>query len=171
MTTISTGVRSSLPRISYVKAIDIYLVMCFVFVFAALLEYAAVNYTYWGARAKKKKVNVYIFKKKVILYEQQSLAVCLHVNMYYLQKEKRQKEKEERMAKAAEATIAASTSAALITSAAVASGEASNLTGSAAASAGATGNTATAADDNKEIIGMIFHKVLNYLLGRVRYLK
>merc|ERR1712077_129695 len=29
MTTISTGVRSSLPRISYVKAIDIYLVMCF----------------------------------------------------------------------------------------------------------------------------------------------
>ncbi|XP_041451326.1 gamma-aminobutyric acid receptor subunit beta-like isoform X3 [Drosophila obscura] len=54
MTTISTGVRSSLPRISYVKAIDIYLVMCFVFVFAALLEYAAVNYTYWGKRAKKK---------------------------------------------------------------------------------------------------------------------
>ncbi|XP_028134701.1 gamma-aminobutyric acid receptor subunit beta-like [Diabrotica virgifera virgifera] len=55
MTTISTGVRNSLPRISYIKAIDIYLVMCFVFVFAALLEYAAVNYTYWGARAKKKK--------------------------------------------------------------------------------------------------------------------
>ncbi|EFX89331.1 hypothetical protein DAPPUDRAFT_310319 [Daphnia pulex] len=55
MTTISTGVRSSLPRISYVKAIDVYLVMCFVFVFAALLEYAAVNYTFWGARAKKKK--------------------------------------------------------------------------------------------------------------------
>jgi hypothetical protein len=54
MTTISTGVRSSLPRISYVKAIDIYLVMCFVFVFAALLEYAAVNYLYWGSRAKRR---------------------------------------------------------------------------------------------------------------------
>ncbi len=55
MTTISTGVRSSLPRISYVKAIDIYLVTCFVFVFSALLEYAAVNYTYWSERAKKRK--------------------------------------------------------------------------------------------------------------------
>ncbi|CAJ0942693.1 unnamed protein product, partial [Mesorhabditis belari] len=52
MTTISTGVRQSLPRISYVKSIDIYLVMCFVFVFAALLEYAAVNYNYWGRRAR-----------------------------------------------------------------------------------------------------------------------
>ncbi|XP_017769893.1 PREDICTED: gamma-aminobutyric acid receptor subunit beta-like [Nicrophorus vespilloides] len=65
MTTISTGVRSSLPRISYVKAIDIYLVMCFVFVFAALLEYAAVNYTYWGARAKKKSKKAKEDDKKI----------------------------------------------------------------------------------------------------------
>ncbi|XP_058128318.1 gamma-aminobutyric acid receptor subunit beta-like [Anopheles ziemanni] len=65
MTTISTGVRSSLPRISYVKAIDIYLVMCFVFVFAALLEYAAVNYTYWGARAKKKSKKTKEAERKV----------------------------------------------------------------------------------------------------------
>jgi gamma-aminobutyric acid receptor subunit beta len=65
MTTISTGVRSSLPRISYVKAIDIYLVMSFVFVFAALLEYAAVNYTYWGKRAKKKSKKNKGVEKKV----------------------------------------------------------------------------------------------------------
>uniref|UniRef100_A0A915B6A6 Gamma-aminobutyric acid receptor subunit beta n=1 Tax=Parascaris univalens TaxID=6257 RepID=A0A915B6A6_PARUN len=56
MTTISTGVRQSLPRISYVKSIDIYLVMCFVFVFAALLEYAAVNYSYWGGRAREQEI-------------------------------------------------------------------------------------------------------------------
>ncbi|KAA0198216.1 hypothetical protein HAZT_HAZT002907 [Hyalella azteca] len=55
MTTISTGVRASLPRISYVKAIDIYLVMCFVFVFAALMEYAAVNYNFWRQEARKQK--------------------------------------------------------------------------------------------------------------------
>ena len=75
MTTISTGVRSSLPRISYVKAIDIYLVMCFVFVFAALLEYAAVNYTYWGARAKKKKK-----EKKQKEKEQKELIVVRNLN-------------------------------------------------------------------------------------------
>lgn len=54
MTTISTGVRQALPRISYVKAIDIYLVTCFFFVFAALIEYAIVNYNFFGRRAKKK---------------------------------------------------------------------------------------------------------------------
>ena len=58
MTTISTGMRSSLPRISYVKAIDIYMVVCFVFVFTALLEYAAVNYTYWGTRNERKSRRV-----------------------------------------------------------------------------------------------------------------
>uniref|UniRef100_A0A915Q7U9 Neurotransmitter-gated ion-channel transmembrane domain-containing protein n=1 Tax=Setaria digitata TaxID=48799 RepID=A0A915Q7U9_9BILA len=52
MTTISTGVRQSLPRISYVKSIDVYLVICFMFVFAALLEYAAVNYSYYGCQSK-----------------------------------------------------------------------------------------------------------------------
>jgi len=58
MTTISTGMRSSLPRISYVKAIDIYMVVCFVFVFTALLEYAAVNYTYWGTRNERRSRRV-----------------------------------------------------------------------------------------------------------------
>lgn len=32
--------------------------MCFVFVFAALLEYAAVNYSYWGERARRKKAGI-----------------------------------------------------------------------------------------------------------------
>uniref|UniRef100_A0A183D220 Neur_chan_memb domain-containing protein n=1 Tax=Gongylonema pulchrum TaxID=637853 RepID=A0A183D220_9BILA len=58
MTTISTGVRQSLPRISYVKSIDIYLVMCFMFVFAALLEYAAVNYSYYGGRSRHREIAI-----------------------------------------------------------------------------------------------------------------
>ncbi|XP_032080267.1 gamma-aminobutyric acid receptor subunit beta-1-like isoform X1 [Thamnophis elegans] len=48
MTTINTHLRETLPKIPYVKAIDIYLMGCFVFVFLALLEYAFVNYTFFG---------------------------------------------------------------------------------------------------------------------------
>ncbi|KAK7505254.1 hypothetical protein BaRGS_00003416, partial [Batillaria attramentaria] len=43
MTTQSTGEKSSLPRVSYLKAIDVWMAGCLVFVFAALLEFAYVN--------------------------------------------------------------------------------------------------------------------------------
>ncbi|XP_041463963.1 gamma-aminobutyric acid receptor subunit beta-2-like isoform X1 [Lytechinus variegatus] len=55
MTTISTAVRQSLPRISYVKSIDIYVITCYSFVFAALVEYAIVNFHYWSEQKKKVK--------------------------------------------------------------------------------------------------------------------
>ncbi|ELK33630.1 Gamma-aminobutyric acid receptor subunit beta-1 [Myotis davidii] len=54
MTTISTHLRETLPKIPYVKAIDIYLMGCFVFVFLALLEYAFVNYIFFGKGPRKK---------------------------------------------------------------------------------------------------------------------
>ena len=45
MTTQSSGVRGSLPKVSYVKAIDIWMATCLVFVFASLLEFAYINVT------------------------------------------------------------------------------------------------------------------------------
>lgn len=43
MTTQSSGARASLPKVSYVKAIDVWMAMCLFFVFMALVQFAYVN--------------------------------------------------------------------------------------------------------------------------------
>ncbi|CAH1240428.1 glycine receptor subunit alpha-2-like isoform X2 [Branchiostoma lanceolatum] len=45
MTTQSSGSSGAKPKVSYVKAIDIWMAVCLMFVFAALIEFAAVNFT------------------------------------------------------------------------------------------------------------------------------
>ncbi|NXV26879.1 GLRA3 protein, partial [Rissa tridactyla] len=69
MTTQSSGSRASLPKVSYVKAIDIWMAVCLLFVFSALLEYAAVNFVSrqhkellrFRRKRKKSKVKVIVF--------------------------------------------------------------------------------------------------------------
>nr|XP_027203700.1 gamma-aminobutyric acid receptor subunit beta-like [Dermatophagoides pteronyssinus] len=44
MTTLMSSTNAAMPKISYIKSIDVFLGTCFVMVFAALLEYATVGY-------------------------------------------------------------------------------------------------------------------------------
>ncbi|KAK2814787.1 hypothetical protein Q7C36_023053 [Tachysurus vachellii] len=55
MSTIITGVSASMPQVSYVKAVDIYLWSSFLFVFLSVIEYAAVNYFTTVEEMKKMK--------------------------------------------------------------------------------------------------------------------
>ncbi|CAG2106065.1 unnamed protein product, partial [Medioppia subpectinata] len=44
MTTLMSSTNAALPKISYIKSIDVFLGTCFVMVFASLLEYAVIGY-------------------------------------------------------------------------------------------------------------------------------
>ncbi|KAM9382043.1 gamma-aminobutyric acid receptor subunit gamma-1 isoform 3-T3 [Phaethornis superciliosus] len=61
MTTLSTIARKSLPKVSYVTAMDLFVSVCFIFVFAALMEYGALHYFTSNRKGDKGKE-----KKKVL---------------------------------------------------------------------------------------------------------
>ncbi|XP_068087236.1 gamma-aminobutyric acid receptor subunit rho-1 isoform X1 [Hyperolius riggenbachi] len=63
MSTIITGVNASMPRVSYIKAVDIYLWVSFVFVFLSVLEYAAVNYLTTVQERKERKLREKVREK------------------------------------------------------------------------------------------------------------
>ncbi|NXH57396.1 GLRA3 protein, partial [Rhabdornis inornatus] len=78
MTTQSSGSRASLPKVSYVKAIDIWMAVCLLFVFSALLEYAAVNFVSrqhkellrFRRKRKKSKKNFFSFSFFSFFFQQ-----------------------------------------------------------------------------------------------------
>ncbi|CAL4087467.1 unnamed protein product, partial [Meganyctiphanes norvegica] len=50
LTTLASGIRATLPPVSYVKAIDVWIGVCMIMVFGALLEFTMVN---WLANKKR----------------------------------------------------------------------------------------------------------------------
>ncbi|XP_044088071.1 gamma-aminobutyric acid receptor subunit gamma-3 isoform X3 [Neovison vison] len=89
MTTLSTIARNSLPRVSYVTAMDLFVTVCFLFVFAALMEYATLNY-YSSCRkptTTKKKTSLLHPDSSRWIHERISLqapSVCIAVKNYSL---------------------------------------------------------------------------------------
>ncbi|CEF66566.1 Gamma-aminobutyric acid receptor subunit beta [Strongyloides ratti] len=73
MTTIMTSNNSSLPKVSYVKSLDIFLGVCFFIVFASLLEYAAVGYL-----LKRRKNNE--SRRKLKQYNQSTKISCYEID-------------------------------------------------------------------------------------------
>ncbi|CAK7317625.1 gamma-aminobutyric acid receptor subunit delta isoform X2 [Vulpes vulpes] len=67
MTTLMVSARSSLPRASAIKALDVYFWICYVFVFAALVEYAFAHFN--ADYRKKQKAKA---KAKVKVTEQRA---------------------------------------------------------------------------------------------------
>lgn len=90
MSTIITGVNASMPRVSYIKAVDIYLWVSFVFVFLSVIEYAAVNYLSTVQERKERKLrervsalsSVFLFKKETLQNELEVLK-CVSIFFFY----------------------------------------------------------------------------------------
>ena len=63
ISTLGFGNRSQMPRTSYATALDWFVIFCFAFVFASMIEYAAINFIekmtkdiVTKAKTKKEKV-------------------------------------------------------------------------------------------------------------------
>uniref|UniRef100_H3BIP1 Gamma-aminobutyric acid receptor subunit delta n=1 Tax=Latimeria chalumnae TaxID=7897 RepID=H3BIP1_LATCH len=59
MTTLMVSARSSLPRASAIKALDVYFWICYVFVFAALVEYAFAHFNADYTRKQRAKTKAH----------------------------------------------------------------------------------------------------------------
>jgi len=79
MTTLMSSTNAALPKISYVKSIDVFLGTCFVMVFAALLEYATVGYL--GKRIAMRKAHAQNVLSHAVAMTQRMVAAQNQANL------------------------------------------------------------------------------------------
>ncbi|XP_064471095.1 glycine receptor subunit alphaZ1-like isoform X2 [Ornithodoros turicata] len=72
MTTVASGVRTQLPPVSYIKAIDVWIGACSVMVFGALLEFTLVNYL------SRSKMRPEEFRKSINIFQRNRKASEKH---------------------------------------------------------------------------------------------
>ncbi|CAH3149559.1 unnamed protein product, partial [Pocillopora meandrina] len=74
ITTLMFGIQSSLPRVGYVKAIDVFILGSFLFVFAALLEFAVIcsfaNASSSKRERRPKEKQVASYEKPCVIFEE-----------------------------------------------------------------------------------------------------
>ena len=87
MTTLINSVNAALPKISYMKSIDIYLFVCFFMVFGAMVEYACVGYTDKRIQLRKNRFEamkkVMEEKRQEVAKQMEMQAVNNHETSYY----------------------------------------------------------------------------------------
>ena len=71
MVTLGFGGRSSFPEVAYATALDYFVILCLVFVFAAVIEFASINFL--ERRANKRRKKMEDLKKKIV---EQLTMVC-----------------------------------------------------------------------------------------------
>lgn len=90
MTTLMVSARSSLPRASAIKALDVYFWICYVFVFAALVEYAFAHFNADYMKKQKNKIKARRQSGEVSKHNTVSnfaKAITLHHDLFLLWKQ------------------------------------------------------------------------------------
>nr|XP_053639235.1 glycine receptor subunit alpha-3-like isoform X3 [Cherax quadricarinatus] len=94
LTTLASGIRAQLPPVSYVKAIDVWIGMCMIMVFGALLEFTLAN---WLANKKISEDGQTIFRIPKALAGSDAEEVGVHgVGLDEDEEEKEEKDEQEK---------------------------------------------------------------------------
>ena len=77
MATLIGSARTSLPKVSYIKSLELFLIMCFLFVFSAILEYAFVSYLVFKNREEEREKQTMRKKHDDVSERKKKLRSCV----------------------------------------------------------------------------------------------